>query len=85
MPLRNPWDPTAACWAPQQSADCLSILMVDTEPDLKLDIMQPCALIPSKKNLFTMRPQDASHHDTSTIVTYVRTHAPTYLRAYLIG
>ena len=41
--------------------------MVDTDPLLRLDLMHLCTLISRKKKLFTMRPQDASHHDTSTM------------------
>ena len=59
--------------------------MVDTDPILRLGLMHPCPLVSRKKNLFTTRPQDASHHDTSTIVTYALTHTLTYLRAYLIA
>ena len=65
--------------APHPPADCVNILMVDTESDLKLDLMHPCALIPRKKNLFTMRPQETLFHDTSTIVTCVLTYVRTYL------
>ena len=70
-PLRNPWDLTANCSAPQPPADCLNILMVDTEPDLKLGLMQPCALISCRKNLFTMRPQGTLFHDTSTVTDLI--------------
>ena len=35
-------------------------------------------------NILT-RPQDAIHHDTSTIVTYARIHTLTHLRAYLLA
>ena len=50
--------PERVCLAPQPPAGCLNILMVATEPRPKLRLMQPCALISCRKNLFTMRPQE---------------------------
>ena len=55
----------------QPPADCLNILVVAIEPRPKLDLMQPCALISCRKNLFTMRPQEALFHDTSTVTDLI--------------
>ena len=38
---------------------------------LKLRLMQPCALISCRKNLFTMRPQETLFHDTSTVTDLI--------------
>ena len=63
--------PERVCLAPQPPAGCLNILMVATEPRPKLRLMQPCALISCRKNLFTMRPQETLFHDTSTVTDLI--------------
>ena len=62
--------------------------MVDTDPILRLGLMHPCPLISRKKNLFTTRPQDAAHHDTSpqpSLLMYSLTHLLTYVLTCLLG